>query len=84
MNNKYEFFRCDCTQHALEFDYDIEDKTLYVSVWELSVTNPILSWRERIRWVWQIVRTGKPWADHVCLDSEKVERMKKFLQEMDK
>ena len=37
------------------------------------------SWREQLRWIWNIICNHEIWADQVILDKEQVERLGQTL-----
>jgi hypothetical protein len=83
MKNPNKFFKCECYTHALEVEYDAEDNQYYVAVWELGRRDATLNWKERCRWMWHILKTGKPWADTVILSPEQMRQLADFVDEKD-
>jgi hypothetical protein len=85
-----KFFRCSCHTHALEIVYMVEkyenDKDsyedFYFNFWEMGRgDNNIMSWRQRFRWIWHILKTGKPYTDGIILTKEQIIDIVKFLNE---
>lgn len=68
-----EFYRCSCCTHSLSVEVDKELKEVFISVWELGLHR--LSWKQRLRYCWRILRKGSPYGDHVCLDVVDARRM---------
>jgi len=85
-----KFFKCSCYSHALEIVYMVEkyenDKNsyedFYFNLWEMGRgDNNIMSWRRRFRWMWHILKTGKPYTDGIILTKEQIIDIVKFLNE---
>ena len=64
------FIPCDCTGEALHITSD-EEGYLYVSIWQRGYAqNNILTWRQRLRYCWQILTKGCPYGDQVVLNKK--------------
>ena len=64
----------DETFHQFEF-----------SIWSYGRHSSKLSWRERLRWCWNILRNGNLWADEVILSEKSVKKLSDFtLTEINK
>ncbi len=72
--------KCDCGAEALEIQYweDNKTKEFTFCFWQQGFTRP-LCWRERLRWCWNILRTGNPWSDTIILYPEKTKQVVEFL-----
>jgi len=64
--------KCECCSEALEIEYDSEMDQIELSMWYYSMCNGTLSWKERIRWCYHILKTGNPWCDHIILNHKKM------------
>jgi hypothetical protein len=62
--------KCDCSSEAIEVQYEPEYKLFYFAYWSQSFNRP-LPFKERIRWMWHLLRTGNPWEDMVMISPEK-------------
>ena len=78
---KYDelYVMCDCHSHGLYVIHSEEDDEFYINIYELSLTGRKLSFRERLRWVWQIIWKGHPWTDFIIIPSDKAKELSKFL-----
>lgn len=77
------FVKCACGCSLLELNYDnwcddIE-KQFYIALWESHPGSRPMSKKERIRWCEEVMKTGKPWADHTIVNIEDAQRIVKFL-----
>ena len=78
--------KCDCLTHALELVY-IEDKydgdnsvkKFELSAWQLMNSDRPLCWRQKIRWIWRILRTGMPWTDMMIISDDKAKEIVEFI-----
>lgn len=76
-----EFVICDCGTHAVQvsvFKPENHEESVYLSFWESGHAIGI-SWRNRIRCIWHIIRTGTPWEDDVVLSREEATRLSTLL-----
>lgn len=73
------FLICDCYEHGLLVEKYNNETEVSLSLFERGLSGRILSWSERLRWCWQIIRYGKPWSDFIILNEEKQKQLKKFL-----
>ena len=77
------FEKCVCSSHLLEVqkycDDMIQDEGFYLTIWSCSRQSQIMSWRERLRWIWKIFRTGNPWADSVVISNEQAKHITKYI-----
>ncbi len=85
--NKELFLKCTCHGEALQIEYEVdkrwnEDGEYWVSLWERGFDG-ILCWRERLRWVWNILKTGKPFSDHVILSKQDAIKLRDFINEIE-
>lgn len=72
------FLKCECSTHCLEVEYLPEDKEYYFAFWNLGVYGKKMSWKERFRWCWQILKSGSPWADMVILNGKQLQKINNF------
>jgi len=63
---------CDCGSEGIGIDYDEEDDTTSLAFWQLGQESYKLTWSDRVRWIIQIIKGGRPYTDMVILD--KIER----------
>ena len=73
------FLICDCFQHGLLVERFKDEEEVSLSLFERGLSGRILSWQERLRWCWQILRYGKPWSDFIILNTENQKQLKNFL-----
>lgn len=70
MRDNYKFIMCDCGGQAVCIDHD-EDQ-MFLSFFEHGAHNDnTLSWKERIRWIWNVLKTGRPFSDYIVIEKEK-------------
>ena len=64
-----EMYRCNCGAEGLTVDVDKEDKEVNIAFWyqDGKFENRKLGLREKIRWTWNLFKTGNPYTDMVIL-----------------
>ena len=79
---KSRFYKCSCSSHLLEIDtsFRSDGEDTYFSIWELGRSSDRMSLLERIRWCFHVIKTGKPWADSVCLNDKQLKEIIKQLK----
>lgn len=76
MDNKV--FRCECGAQYVAFEWDVEDKNLYASFYEL-YGKSVDDWKQRLRHCCKILRTGLPYTDSVILSQEDAKKLHEYL-----
>lgn len=74
------YVECGCHTHALHFDRD-SDPTVtvwYVSFWQRGYASTA-GWLWRLRYIWQIIKTGRPYGDEVVLDRRQMEELSNYI-----
>lgn len=74
------FIRCGCGSEILVLDYDPEVSMLDLSIYEIlkSYKHGMSFW-QKIRYIYQVLRYGKPYIDQIVLDSNQIQELKAFL-----
>lgn len=72
------FLKCQCQSEAVEIEYDDIDKCYNISIWKLGLYRCSMTFKERIRWCWHILTTGKPWSDFIMLSPEQMKQLTDF------
>jgi hypothetical protein len=70
------FVKCLCSAHLLEIQKD--ESEFNFSIWRLGGESPF-GFKERLRWAWHILKTGKPWADSVMVCEDDAAKIAGFL-----
>lgn len=79
------FLKCQCGGCSLlEVNYDdyFDDNERWqfnVALWVSHPGTRPMSKKERIRWCEEVMKTGKPWADHTILSKNDALRLAKFI-----
>jgi len=76
------YVKCDCGGcSVLEINFDDwgDDPKFNFSLWVQHPGTRPMSKKERIRWCEQVMKNGKPWADHTIVTPEDAHRIVKFL-----
>lgn len=68
---KSRFVKCVDGAEAIEICLDNEEPCaplIYISMWKLGNDNRPLSFKEKLIWIWNIIKTGNPWADQIVFN----------------
>lgn len=78
--------KCACYGHMFEIeryeDRREDDKTetgFNLVTWERGRDGKILCWRERWRWIWNIIRTGQLWADDIIINDNQAKEIVEYI-----
>jgi hypothetical protein len=74
------WLQCSCNSEALQIRPDYEYPEFEISVWKQGMDDPRwMSFREKIRWIWKIIKDGKPFTDYMIIDRNDALRLSKYL-----
>jgi hypothetical protein len=79
---KSHFVKCNCGCQILEverYDYKDGDEGFNFVVWDRGRQGKRLRFKERIRWCWNILKTGSPWADDIIATNKDARGLAEFL-----
>jgi hypothetical protein len=74
-----KFIKCACYGHLMELEYDREYNQYYLTIWSSGFKREKLSWYDRIRWIWNILKTGNPWSDMFIINESTRKEIVEFL-----
>jgi len=80
MEDKSIMLKCDCSSEAIEVQRWSDEDQFYFAYWQVGFSRP-LCWRERIRWCWNILRNGNPWADSIIVSPSKAKEIADFINQ---
>ena len=71
VREKEIFIPCSCGGEGLHLYKFKNDNELFISIWEMGYgKDNRLTWKQRLRYVWRVLREGRPYGDQVVLDRE--------------
>lgn len=74
------FIRCDCDSEILVVRYDGEFDMLDLCIYETRTSvKRNMSWYQKLRYIYQLLRYGQPYTDQLILKREQIEELKGFL-----
>tara|TARA_R110000824_G_scaffold298350_2_gene486578 strand:- start:355 stop:636 length:282 start_codon:yes stop_codon:yes gene_type:complete len=76
--NNSIFIKCACEGEGMGIDYDSSDGYYYFSYWSYGLSNRKMSWRDKIRYCWQVWK-GKPFNDELMLTKDQASKLENFL-----
>lgn len=71
------FSMCDCKNEILYMEYDHEIKLVDVCIFKSGYSTR-MSLKDRFRYIWNVLVTGKPYADQTMLNLEQIRDIKNF------
>lgn len=75
--------KCACHNHAVEIMIDDLDEDcvpqIYLGIWTFGQRPMPLRWKDRLRWIWCLIRDGRLHGDDVVLNHEDALTIAKFL-----
>lgn len=85
MVNWERFFECSCGGEfiaVVKDDYGIGAKLIDMGFFSFGSCDFSLSFREKLRWCWRILRKGKPYSDMVTMLPDEARKMGEYLIEI--
>jgi len=79
--NERTFFNCECHTEGIILEYDKEDDQFYLALWSYGHCGNELPFWERIRWCWNILKSGLPWTDSVVLHTAEARKLAKTIND---
>jgi hypothetical protein len=80
--------KCSCYSHVIEFHFDDYDKecvpSIDIAIWSLGQRPLKLRWRDRLRWVYYLLKDGELHGDDVILNEKDADSIVEFLTEKSK
>ena len=80
-NYRTLFIRCDCHSEVLVIDYDGSFKMIELSIFSAFVSSKMSIW-QKTRYIYQILRHGKPYTDQLILHKKQIDELKSFLNSL--
>lgn len=79
--NKEIFLECACYSEGIRFNYD-QDGMLNISLYQRGFTPRTRSWKEKLRWIWQIIIKDVPYDDELIISKDKIKQLSQFVNEI--
>jgi hypothetical protein len=80
---KSKFIECECGGEGMlvtHYTNDIHDKEVYLSMFSIGIyTDGRLTFRERLRHAWHVMKTGKPFDDSLILSEKDTKELGQYL-----
>jgi hypothetical protein len=76
-----EYIECSCGSETLRMSYDTSDDWTGLNIAFWMYGHPYsFRLKDRLRWMWHVLRKGKPYDDMVILDTLKSAQVIEFIQ----
>jgi len=77
------FIPCDCESELLVVRYDGEFDILDLCIYETqSSFKSKMSWYQKIRYIYQLMKTGQSYTDQIILNRKQINELKGFLSDI--
>lgn len=72
MDNTLKIFKCGCGGEGIVIDNAYEENSIDFALWTNGLFGGYypMTWKQRFRWCWHILKTGKVWTDAIILEKE--------------
>ena len=80
--NKEAFVICDCHSEGLYLESYPDDKILYLSFFSHGVNPKKLTLFSKLRYIWYILKAGRPFADQLVFNFNKANSIAKKIIEI--
>lgn len=83
----YKFIQCQCSSEGLmvryyrEFFNDNNIKEFYFSLFNEGFQGRKMYWKDKLRLIWKIIKTGQPYTDQLILHEQDTKKLVDFLNE---
>lgn len=71
------FLDCDCGSEVMQVEKDPAFNEFFVSIY---TRHPQMTLWNKFRHIWQVLRTGEPFADQIIINEEEAQRLAEFLR----
>lgn len=80
LKNNIHFELCGCKSEVLVLEYDKEIGLMDLAIYDhgASFRNK-MSWRQKLRYIWQVIRYNRPYNDQIVLEKNQIQNLKEFL-----
>jgi len=75
------YVECSCGGEVVKIEYDKEVDSYYFAVFTLDGRR---SWRNRLRQIWHIIKTGEPYSDNAVISSNDMNKVVEFIDQINK
>lgn len=77
-----EFIACSCKSEGIYLVKYKKEEEVYLSFFSHGINPKKLNWKDMIRYIWHLLKTGKPFEDQIVLDKAAVAKLKKVLNKI--
>jgi len=70
------YLDCDCHMEILGVEYDKDIDMFFLGIYRMSEGSNLI---QRLRHIWRIIKTGKPYGDDIVLNRETATRLSEYL-----
>lgn len=84
MNKKAieEFILCSCSSEGIYIKKYKNEDEVYFSLFSRGINPKRFNWKDRFRYVWNVLKKGKPFEDEIVLDKSSIVKLLKVLKKV--
>ena len=79
MSFKEEFILCSCSSEGIYLVKHKGEEEIYLSIFSRGINPKRFGLKDKLRYIWNIFKNGKPFEDEIVLDKKAIEKLKKAL-----
>ncbi|NBW58384.1 hypothetical protein EBR43_11550 [bacterium] len=76
------FIACSCHSEGIYLVKQADDDFLYLSFFSQGINPKRFNWRDKCRYIWNVLKHGKPFEDELVMDKLAVAKLKKILNKI--
>jgi len=75
MNEQKKYYSCDCEMELIKIERDDELGGIDFSIYVYGTGDNKTSLKDKLRYCWRILKTGRPYGDQIILSFETAKQM---------
>lgn len=76
------FIPCSCTTEGLYIVKYKNENEVYLSVFSRGINPKRFNFLDKLRYIWRVIKEGKPFEDELVLDKSTLDKLKKVLNKI--
>jgi len=77
-----EFIACSCASEGLYVVRHAGEEELYLSFFSQGINPKRFNWKDKLRYIWNVLKNSKPFEDELVLNKHSVAKLKKILNKI--
>jgi hypothetical protein len=77
-----EFILCSCSSEGIYIKRYKNENEVYLSIFSRGINPKRFNLKDRLRYVWNVLKKGKPFEDEIVLDTKSLSKLKKVFKSL--